>query len=237
MCVVLWQYPFSDSVTIKVTVPAAAPASVPLQVRIPGWATAATLSVNASHGHGQQVADAPKPAKLKNGTMATVAGCCHPGTTTTVVLELNPTIEVEVGWGAELPSKNWPSDANHTVHEGYGYFAGAGAVGGDLRHANATFGEATAWCNSNVLCVSFTFRDSNVTDPGRSHMPTERVSTYFKSMFVTNTDPTWSTWLRLGAWVWAANQRGGGCTRATPLRTPPRPEGGHRADVGSLQQH
>lgn len=187
---VITDYPFGDSVTIKVTVPSTSTAAVPLQVRIPGWATAATLSASS-----EDDGFSPLQAGLKNGTMASVAGCCKPGATTTVVLALNPAIVVETGWGAALPSKNWPADENHTVSEGYGYFSGAAMNGGDLRHANATFAEATEWCNASPLCVSFTFSNKNVTD--KDHKPTTPVDTYFKSMFVTNTDPSWSTWLRI----------------------------------------
>ena len=204
---VVTDYPFGDSVTIKVTVPPPAPTSsapspttVPLQIRIPGWSTAATLSASST---ADDVGFSPLQTGLRNGTMATVAGCCKAGATTTVTLALHPTIEVETGWGAELPSKDWPADENHTVSEGYGYFSGAALAGGDLRHANATWEEATQWCNNEPLCVTFSFANKvfpkNSSKHGDPAHKLGRGDVYFKSTFVTNSDPKWSTWLRIDA--------------------------------------
>lgn len=85
-------YPFGDTATI--TVERNAESAAQIKIRIPGWASKATLSVNGAAAY---------PGV--NGTVMTVpiADYKH---ATTIVLELNPEIKVEKGWGvhAEAPT-------------------------------------------------------------------------------------------------------------------------------------
>jgi hypothetical protein len=88
-------YPFTDSVRITVTtkddaatmdtdhIAGGAPATTIVKIRIPAWAVAAT--VNGS----------PAP----NGTL--VATSCGAGKTT-IMVELNPAVVIERGWGHTL---------------------------------------------------------------------------------------------------------------------------------------
>jgi hypothetical protein len=71
------KYPFGDTATISVTAPKATTGLI----RIPGWASAATVD----------------GVKVANGTMHTVV--CPAGTTQKFLVELNPEIRVEYGWG------------------------------------------------------------------------------------------------------------------------------------------
>lgn len=75
---VVTEYPFGDNV--KVTVQG----NTPLHIRIPAWATKAMVSING----GQH-------QSAKNGTLHTVA--CKG--LTTILIEFNPTIYFEFGWG------------------------------------------------------------------------------------------------------------------------------------------
>ena len=85
-------YPFGDTATITVTGPVCNPQkpncqyATQIKIRIPGWADKATLAIGG------------KAATLaKNGTVVAVP---LSGTgKTTIVLELNPEIKVEKGWG------------------------------------------------------------------------------------------------------------------------------------------
>jgi len=75
------EYPFADSLDITIT---AAPAGTPFYFRIPGWATAATLSVDG--GAASSVGDA-------NGTMYKVVLAASG--THTLHVELNPAVFVD----------------------------------------------------------------------------------------------------------------------------------------------
>eukprot|EP00755_Sulcionema_specki_P025382 Sspe_Gene.83189::Locus_54572_Transcript_1_1_Confidence_1.000_Length_947::g.83189::m.83189 len=81
-------YPFGDDVNVTLAVPHTASGSVPLRIRIPSWADQAVLLVDGV------------PQKAPNGTMVTVSRRCAPGGVLRVVLQLNPSIRVEKGWGA-----------------------------------------------------------------------------------------------------------------------------------------
>jgi hypothetical protein len=80
-------YPFDDVVTVTVT---GATAGMPLYVRIPSWATAATLAVNGG---------AAAPVGGANGTMFKVAA---PAATTTVVLDTAPTLRVSTWYNGSV---------------------------------------------------------------------------------------------------------------------------------------
>ena len=81
---VITDYPFGDIVTVVVR----ARSAVPLQLRIPGWATKATVAVNG---------DAHQPVPPEDvGAYHRVA--CGAGRTI-IELSLNPDIRVEIGWG------------------------------------------------------------------------------------------------------------------------------------------
>ena len=69
-------FPFGDDAIITVDATASS-AAVPLRVRVPAWATAATLD----------------GAPVANGTFASVA--CAAGAVTTVALSLAPAVRVE----------------------------------------------------------------------------------------------------------------------------------------------
>lgn len=87
------RYPFGDTVEVVVDVPASdSTAQVPLHVRIPGWATHATMQ--SMHAAGGSPMAHPT---LEAGKMHTVL--CSVGQKTTVTLQLNPAVEVETGWG------------------------------------------------------------------------------------------------------------------------------------------
>jgi hypothetical protein len=71
-------YPFSDNATITLT---AGPIAAAIRIRIPGWATAATVN----------------GAPAANGTLVTVA--CKANLATSATVELNPEVRLEYGWG------------------------------------------------------------------------------------------------------------------------------------------
>ena len=77
---IVTDYPFGDNATIFVT------GAAQLEVRIPGWAVSATLSVNGA-----------KAAPVANGTMHAIDATR--AASTTVQLFLNPTVRIEKGWG------------------------------------------------------------------------------------------------------------------------------------------
>ena len=80
-------YPFGDTATVTVT-PAPGVGSVPVWLRSPSWAAAATLSVDGG---------AAAPLAGSNGTFfptATAAG----GGASTFVLNFNPSIRIETGY-------------------------------------------------------------------------------------------------------------------------------------------
>ena len=80
-------YPFGDTAKIAVT----ADGAVTVAVRIPGWATAATVD--------------GKPAA--NGTLVSIR--CAAGSTT-IAVDLAPTVRVERGWGNTV-ERSPPADA------------------------------------------------------------------------------------------------------------------------------
>lgn len=80
--VVTTDYPFGDNISIQVL---GVTTTVPLKVRIPGWATNAIVTINGKKGH-----------PVIPSTYYKVT--CRPGDTK-VVVELNPEIRVETGWG------------------------------------------------------------------------------------------------------------------------------------------
>ena len=84
-------YPFEDDVTITVVNPNASITSpVPLQVRIPAWATTATLSINGN---------TPFSVGEWAGTMYSVPlGNSVSASGYTVTLYTNPVIRVQTGW-------------------------------------------------------------------------------------------------------------------------------------------
>ena len=77
---IVTDYPFGDNATIYLAGQAA------LEIRIPGWATAAQVSVNGGPA-----------APAKNGTMHTIAAGA--AASATIQLFLNPAVRVEKGWG------------------------------------------------------------------------------------------------------------------------------------------
>ncbi len=78
-------YPFTDSAVVTVTPAAGVTGAIPVQLRIPSWASGATVSVNGG---------APAPVGGANGTFwatATPAG----GAATTFTVNFNPTIRLK----------------------------------------------------------------------------------------------------------------------------------------------
>ena len=76
------KYPFGDDATITVTVPATNGGAIAAMVRIPGWATKATVNGKAA----------------ANGTYFAVP--CASSSATTITVVFHPEIRVEYGWGA-----------------------------------------------------------------------------------------------------------------------------------------
>ena len=77
-------YPFGDSALVTV----AAPVGTPVRLRVPGWATAATLSVNGG-----------SPLKLANGTFHLVP---QPTATATYSVDFAPEVRVEAYFAGSL---------------------------------------------------------------------------------------------------------------------------------------
>ena len=88
-------YPFEDELTITLSgLPAGAPLTYPLYLRIPSWATGATLSVNGA---------APTPIGAANGTMHRVAwGAGDAGPSAAITLALNPAIRAAPWYNGAL---------------------------------------------------------------------------------------------------------------------------------------
>ena len=105
-------YPFGDEVVVTVVVPPPSDGTsesrshgqgVPLRVRVPVWATRATVAV-ASSATSSDANNAASTWSNETDRTPVVAGSMHlvmcpPGTTTLVTLTLNPELEVELGWG------------------------------------------------------------------------------------------------------------------------------------------
>lgn len=79
---IVTDYPFGDTATVVVSVPAGIGATLPVSLRIPSWATAATVTVNGG------TAKTPVSGAFFNVTVAT-------GATTTIVVAFNPAIRVD----------------------------------------------------------------------------------------------------------------------------------------------
>jgi len=82
---VVTDYPFGDDLQVHVDVTSSS--AVPVHIRIPGWATGATVAIGTQ-----------KAAQATNGTFHKVL--CAPGSTT-ISVELNPVIRVEREWGVQ----------------------------------------------------------------------------------------------------------------------------------------
>ena len=230
------EYPFQDIIRVSVAVPIARTASLPLLLRIPGWAQHATLSV-----------DGGAPARVANGTI--VSTPCRAGKRTQVTLELHPQIHVETGWGARAEQL-----VNDSVDSsGYSKWVGALPAGGDLHSGNYTVPQAEAWCNASAGCVGFTMRigsagqaaeadaketqadhhhhhhhhhhhDSPPEDGDKRHRrlppPSPPISisgdihhVYFKGSFGPNADPGWVSYSK----AWAAADTNAVAVRRGPL--------------------
>ena len=125
-------YPFEDEVVVVVTVPPPPPSDrtpegrsdgrrgVPLRVRVPAWATKATVAVASSATDENDVAgaDADRASAWPNEAARPVeAGAMHyvmclAGATTKVALTLNPEVTVEVGWGDAAVQR----EGNRIIH-------------------------------------------------------------------------------------------------------------------------
>jgi len=92
------EYPFGDDVSIAITSVPGSIGTYPVYVRIPDWATAATISVNGG---------APVNVGSQNGTMYKVDLSAATGSAVTIVLATNPSIRVDY----------WYNDAA-AVHRG-----------------------------------------------------------------------------------------------------------------------
>ena len=86
-------YPFDDDVTVTLSGLPAGPVVMPLYIRIPAWATAATLAVNGG---------APVAVGAHNGTMVAVDLGSAQGPSVSVVLATNPAIRVEAYYAGAL---------------------------------------------------------------------------------------------------------------------------------------
>ncbi len=87
------EYPFDDNVTVTLTGLPAGTLTFPLYIRIPSWATNATLAVNGG---------TPVSVGAANGTMLRVAWAGAAGPTATVVLATNPTVRVSAWYNGAL---------------------------------------------------------------------------------------------------------------------------------------
>jgi hypothetical protein len=117
-------YPFGDDVVIQVTTAAASP-GLTLLVRVPAWANKANVSVGGA---------AAQPAA--NGTMHPVT-CPGGGATTRVVLNLNPEVRLEQGWGRlEKTSPTVPYAPGNvslpSAGEDFDFEGGSGMAGSEL---------------------------------------------------------------------------------------------------------
>eukprot|EP01050_Picozoa_sp_SAG11_P001091 SAG11_NODE_44_length_20765_cov_5.183635_24_plen_445_part_00 len=121
-------YPFTDTANVTIT---AVKATV-LKLRIPVWATRATVN------------GAPVP----NGTLHAVP--CAGGAVTKVHVDLRPEVKLEMGWGAK---KN---DTAAGLDVELVWTCKAGGLTGDTFHrANLTVPDAQKWCAANAKCGGF----------------------------------------------------------------------------------
>ena len=63
-------------------------------------------------------------------------------------------------------------------------------AGNDISSSNATWDEATAYCNKTGACQGFTFQG------GGNRKPTSPVKVYFKSAATVNSDGGWTSWVK-----------------------------------------
>lgn len=116
---IITEYPFGDTVTITVDLTTTvtkteqqgvAASGTPVHIRIPGWATKATVDGS--------------PAK--NGTLHSVVA--KAGGKSTFKIDFSPEVRVETGWGSNGVS----IEGAESVQNGFARFQGALLAGGDL---------------------------------------------------------------------------------------------------------
>ena len=171
---IVTDYPFGDDVAITVDLTArtdnqAPAADTPVHVRIPGWATKATVN----------------GASAKNGTLHTVTA--KAGATTSIKVEFAPEVRVETGWG----SHGMTFDDAESVDGGFAHYVGALDNGGDVHSGNFTFADATAFCNKTPSCAAFTVKGTAAEAQSGKLLPT-----YFKDTVTRNADPSWQAYVK-----------------------------------------
>jgi hypothetical protein len=88
------EYPFEDDVTITLSGLPAGAITLPLYIRVPAWATAATISINGG---------AAIPVGASNGTMLSVPGLsAYEGPSLTILFATNPSIYVESWYNSSI---------------------------------------------------------------------------------------------------------------------------------------
>eukprot|EP00935_MAST-01C_sp_MAST-1C-sp1_P002810 g2810.t1 len=229
------KYPFGDDATVKVS-GNSAPVSV--KVRIPGWATKATVNGKAA-ANGTLAAVVCPPSPSASAAAGAAAAC-------EISIALNPEITVEKGWGsfgtkagapvayaaegASVPSAaalgDWefggaaatmqgkPTPCGKgvpaTPHCNYTTAAGALTAGHDCpgSPAQMTTAQAQAACDADTTCLAYTF--SAPETPGDPHAcDTKPCQTYLKSVTAHNTDPVWQTFFKGGNTVISTGTPGG----------------------------
>ena len=105
---VLTDDPFADTVHVEVT--NRAPLNVPLWLRIPGWATNATISLSTA---GVLKAPVQAPAGQYYKGILCPGGSSTEPSLTSAVLELNPVIVLQQGWGSNPPDAKDQEDASY----------------------------------------------------------------------------------------------------------------------------
>jgi hypothetical protein len=157
-------YPFSDTVVVTITDPTVA---YTFAIRIPGWATNATASIN-----GKNVLPHQQPA---NGTLFNVRIGIQ--STTTIMLDLGPEVRVETGWGntgklATSPVSYTPAGAvvpstsqtDFVLSGGAGWSADPARKTTDIRsggpgsHGLITFAHMLTGLGHNVSGFQLSFR-------------------------------------------------------------------------------
>ena len=79
------------------------------------------------------------------------------------------------------------------------------AAGHQLREANLTVKDATAWCLNNRTCAGFTANTASAsacapgaTNHGQADDSAQVLRVYFKSQAGSNSDTSWSSWTKPG---------------------------------------
>ena len=79
------------------------------------------------------------------------------------------------------------------------------AAGHQLREANLTVKDATAWCLNNRTCAGFTANTASAsacspgaTNHGQADDSAQVLRVYFKSQAGSNSDASWSSWTKPG---------------------------------------